>query len=141
MARLPIGSQLRRGTLGLILLPILAACGGPSVEDAEAQLCSDLNGLATALQGLGELNAESTVRELNQAQQNLADAYTAVRDSAKTVEAARLSNLETAYQNFDQTVNSISGRDTLGEAAVTIKSGAAEVVAAREQMHAALNCP
>ena len=124
----------------LALIPVLAACGAPSVEDAEASLCQDLNGLAGSLSNLAQLNAQSTVKELETAKQDVVKAYQAVQSSADTVEAARMDNLETAYNDFDNTVSSISGRDTLGEAAVTINTAAEGVATARQQLYSSLNC-
>jgi hypothetical protein len=122
------------------LIPVMAACGTPSVEDAEASLCQDLNGFAGALSNLAQLNAQSTVKELETAKQEVVKAYQTVQTSADQVEAARLDELETAYNDFDKTVSGISGRDTLGEAAVTVNSAAEEVAAARQQLYSSLNC-
>jgi hypothetical protein len=44
------------------------------------------------------------------------------------------------YNDFDKTVGSISGRDTLGEAAATVNNAAQEVAAARQQLYSNLNC-
>lgn len=127
--------------LALAFIPAVVACGGPSVEDAEASLCEDLNGLATAVQGLGQINAQSTVNELESARNDVATAYESVKSSAATVQEARMDELDTAYSNFDQTVNSISGRDTLGEAATTVVAESANVAAARQQLSSGLSCP
>lgn len=124
----------------LALIPVLAACGVPSVENAEASLCQDLNGLAGSLGNLAQLNAQSTVKELETAKQDVVKAYSAVQSSADTVEAARLGDLETAYNDFDKTVSSISERDTLGEAAATITTAAEEVAVARQELYVNLNC-
>jgi hypothetical protein len=127
--------------LALAFIPAVAACGGPSVEDAEAGLCDDLNEFAVALQNLGQMNAQSTVREFESARQDIVDAYQSVQASAETVETARLDELDAAYANLDSTVNAISGRDTLGEAAVEINAQAENVAAARQQLYANLTCP
>lgn len=122
------------------LIATLAACGGPSVEDTEAALCDDLNSLATALQGMSQITAQSTVDELEAAQQEVADAYESVQASADAVGEARLEELEAAYSNYESTVNSISGGDTLGEAASTITAEAGNVAAARQQLYSGLTC-
>jgi hypothetical protein len=127
--------------LALAVIPAVVACGGPSVEDAEASLCEDLNGLAGALQNLGQINAQSTVNELEAARNDVAKAYESVKASAATVEEARVNDLDTAYSDFESTVNSISGRDTLGEAAITVAAESANVSAARQQLSSGLSCP
>lgn len=126
--------------LALAAIPAMVACGGPSVEDTEAALCDNLNELATALQGLGQLSADSTVDDLESARADVASAYEAVQSSAADVQAARLDGLETAYANYESTVDSISGRDTLGEAAVTVANASEEVASARQQLYADLTC-
>jgi hypothetical protein len=127
--------------LALAFIPAVAACGGPSVEEAEASLCDDLNEFAVALQNLGQVNAQSTVREFESARQDVINAYQSVKASAETVETARLDELDAAYAEFDRTVNSISGRDTLGEAAVEVNAQAENVAAARQQLYSGLTCP
>jgi len=138
MMKNPVNAFLKLSALALI--PIIAACGGPSVEEAEANLCQDLDEFAGALSNLTQLNAQSTVQEFETAQQDVVTAYQAVQSSADQVETARLDELETAYNDFDQTVDSIPGRDTLGEAAVTIATSAEDVAAARQQLYSSLNC-
>lgn len=133
--------NLRIQFFALAFIPTLVACGSPSVEDAEASFCNDLDNLAVALQNLGQINAQSTVRELDTAKRDVAKAYDSVKASAATVQEARLDQLDTAYADFDRTVNSISGRDTLGEAAATITAEAGNVAAARQQLYADLSCP
>lgn len=133
--------SLRIKLLALAFIPALAACGGPSVEDAEASFCQDLDNLAVALQNLGQINAQSTVRELNSAKQDVANAYDSVKAAAATVQEARLDELDAAYAEYDRTVNSISGRDTVGEAAATITAEAENVAVARQQLYADLSCP
>jgi hypothetical protein len=131
----------QRKLLVLACVPAVVACGSPSVEDAEAGLCDDLNEFAAALQNLGQMNAQSTVREFESARQDVVNAYQSVKASAETVDTARLDELDAAYANFDNTVNSISGRDTLGEAAVEINAQAENVAAARQQLFSGLTCP
>lgn len=133
--------KIRQAILVGIVVPLVAACAGPSVSEAETQLCDDLGQLATALQGLGQINAQSTVNELEAARKNVADSYQAVRSSAEAVEQARLNELETAYGDFQKSVDNISGQETLGEAATTITTRAANVVTAREQLFGDLSCP
>lgn len=126
--------------LALAIIPAMVACGGPSAEEAEAELCEDLGELATALQGLNDISAQSTVNELEDAQAEIAEAYEEVQSAAADVEAARIDELESAYADYESTVNSISGRDTLGEAAITVVGASGEVAVARQQLYSDLIC-
>lgn len=128
----------------LLLVPFLVmACdqSTPTTADLEAQLCSNLDQFGTALTELGQINAQSSVNDLQTARANLAQAYQAVRDAASAVEASRTADLEAAYTNFDNTVNTISGSDTLGEAATQVQTALADIQTAREQLDAGLSCP
>lgn len=128
----------------LLLLPFLVlACdrSTPTTADLEAQLCSNLDQFGTSLTELGQINAQSSVNDLQTARTNVAQAYQAVRDASTAVEASRTADLEAAYTNFDNTVNSISGGDTLGAAATQVQTALAEIQTAREQLDAGLNCP
>jgi hypothetical protein len=127
--------------LALAAIPVMVACGGPSVEDPEAALCEDLNALATALQGLDQLTDQSTVDELEAAKADITSAYQAVQSSATAVGEARIGELETAYADYESTVDSISGDSTLGEAAATVGAASDNVAAARQQVFSALDCP
>jgi hypothetical protein len=126
----------------LVALPlVLAGCAQPNTEEAEADLCTNLADLETALVDLSQINTDSQVRELRTAKENVAKAYQNVQDSAATVEEARLNDLQTAYDEFDKTVNDISGRDTVGEAATSVAASMANIQTAREQLSTGLNCP
>jgi hypothetical protein len=128
-------------SLVLALPLLLLGCGQPTTQEAEADLCTNLADLGNALGELSQIDANSEVRELTQAKDNVAKAYQSVQDAAATVEAARLNDLQTAYDEFDKTVNDISGRETVGEAATQVASSMANVRTAREQLSAGLSCP
>ena len=125
-------------------LPILlaAACGGgtPTVADAEASLCSAIDDFGGALTAYGQLTADSTVDELQTAREDVASSYEAMQAAASTVQDARIADVETAYSDLQGTVDGISGRDTLGEAATQVSDGLSTVQAAREQLYSDLNC-
>lgn len=127
----------------LVFLPFLVmACDQPTTTaDLEAQLCANLDQFGTALTELTQINAQSSVSDLRTARDNVAQSYQAVRDTATEVEASRLADLESAYSAFDDTVNNISGRDTLGEAATQVQTAFVDIQTAREQLDAGLNCP
>ncbi|NEQ46496.1 MAG: hypothetical protein F6K00_24315 [Leptolyngbya sp. SIOISBB] len=126
----------------LWILPLLlAACGGqPSVEDAEASLCGAIDDFGGALAAYSQLDAQSTVDDLQTAREDVVSSYEAMQAAATVVEEARIADVETAYSDLDSTVNGISGRDTLGEAAVDVGTSLANVQAAREQLYSNLSC-
>ncbi|NJL48882.1 MAG: hypothetical protein HC929_17200 [Leptolyngbyaceae cyanobacterium SM2_5_2] len=120
---------------------LLLACDQPTTADLEAEFCNNLDQLSTALDELAAVNAQSQVRDLRSARDNAASAYRAVQDSAAAVQSSRMADMQAAYDNLDSTVNNISGRETVGEAARQVVTALAEVQATREQVDAEVNCP
>ncbi|RZM75645.1 hypothetical protein [Leptolyngbya iicbica] len=122
---------------------LLAACGGgtPSVADAEAALCGAIDDFGSSLAAYGQLTADSTVDELQTAREDVVSSYEAMKTAANTVQDARIVGVETAYADLQRTVDGISGRDTLGEAATQVSESLATVQTAREQLYSDLSCP
>jgi hypothetical protein len=121
---------------------VLGACSDddPSEEEATSSYCSDLAALGTALEAYADLGVDSTIDDVEQAQEDVADAYQAVQDSAADVADARLDDLETAFDDLASSVDDISGDDTVGEAITTIASQANAVEAARADLISSANC-
>ena len=65
----------------------LAACGSdtPSVDEAKADFCESVAGVAQAEEALTNLNAESTVDDAQSAVSDLEDAVSAAKDAAEEV--------------------------------------------------------
>ncbi|HIK44971.1 MAG TPA: hypothetical protein IGR64_08800 [Leptolyngbyaceae cyanobacterium M65_K2018_010] len=90
----------------LLMLPfLLVACVQPTTAELEAKLCGDLEAFGASLTELSQINAQSSVNQLRQARENVAQSFQAVKDSAKAVEASRLDDLTAAYDNFDKTAS------------------------------------
>jgi hypothetical protein len=128
----------------MVSAPIaLAACNDdddPSTEDATAAFCSDLADLVTALNAQADLTADSTIEELEDAQDAVTDAYDAVVDSAGDVEEARTDDLESAYDDLAASVDDVSGEDTVGEAITSIHTQVQAVADAQRDLLSAANC-
>jgi ABC-type transporter lipoprotein component MlaA len=77
-----------------------------------------------AVQELQNVNARTTVEELQSARDDVADAWDAVRDAAVDLREARIRSDENAWENSQEAINDISGDATLGEAAATIRGQA-----------------
>lgn len=128
--------------LGLALPLLLLGCDQrpQSAQEAEAELCANLVRLETSLIELSQINADSQVSELRTARENVANAYRDVQSSAEEVQEARTEELEAAYNEFDNTVDNISGRETIGEAANDVTASLANIQSARAQLDADVNC-
>jgi hypothetical protein len=120
---------------------VFGACDDDeSEEEATTGYCDDLAALGTALDAYADLSVDSTIDEVEEAQEDVADAYQAVQDSAADVADARLDDLESAYDDLASSVDDISGEDTVGEAITTIATQANAVEAARADLVSSANC-
>ena len=92
-----------------------------------------------AVQELQNVNARTTVEELQSARDDVADAWDAVRDAAVDLREARIRSAENAWENSQEAINDISGDATLGEAAATIR-GQAVILATEIDKITSLTC-
>ena len=125
----------------LALVGSLAACSNNDTqEEAESAVCTSLAEVKTAAAGVKALNAESTVNEVEAAQQALESAIAGLRENAEDLDEADLAALESAGDEIQQAAASVSGNDTLGEAATTIQSSTTELDAAVTEIQNGVQC-
>lgn len=137
--------KVRWRTLAVILIAawvVLAACGGDdkSAEEAQADLCTDLDGLQTALTGLAGLSVDSSVDDLESERDAINDALDDVRSSADDVEDAEIEALEDAYDSLESAVGDISDDMPISDALASVQDESAAVVAAWDQLFTATGC-
>lgn len=127
----------------LLAIPalILAGCGQPSVEKSEANYCKDLAALKQSLAALAAVTPSSKVGDVRKAREDVEKSISNLKKSAAQVKTARTDALEAANADLDKTIRSIPNRDTLAEAANTVKPKVAAVEAARAQLQTQVNCP
>ena len=118
----------------------LAGCGGQTPEEAAAEFCTDLQAFDTAVQQLQQITPENTVGEAKQARDEVADAWKQVTRSAENLAEVRVDSIEDAWKDLERTVNSISNRDTIADAAAEVNASAAQVHAAIADV-GSLSCP
>jgi hypothetical protein len=124
----------------LILACAAAGCTQPTQEQAQAQLCQNLDELGVALQNMAALNASSSVGDIRDARDQVQSAMDNVRNSANQVANVRLENLNTAYNNLDQTVQALPNDASVPEALQTIQPEVQDVRDARQNLSTELNC-
>jgi hypothetical protein len=132
--------------VSLVALPVmlLAACGGQaplSVADQQAQLCTDLARLNTSVATLTSMSPSSTVSDFRAARSEVKANFDQVKLTAQNVQAAKVADLETAYQDLDAAIQSIPETATLQQAQGSVSEQVTALDAARSQMNADLNCP
>ena len=92
-----------------------------------------------AVQELQNVNASTTVEELQSARDDIADALEDVISAGGNLREARLRAAENAWENSQEAINDISGDATLGEAAATIR-GQAVILATEIDKITSLTC-
>ncbi|MBA7468647.1 hypothetical protein ES707_03899 [subsurface metagenome] len=125
----------------LILACAGAGCVQPTQEQAEAQLCQNLEELGVALQNMQNLNASSSVGDIRDTRDQVQSAMENVRNSADQLADVRIDNLNAAYEDLDQTVQDIPDDATVVEAIQTVRPKVQAVRDARQNLTAELNCP
>ncbi|MBE9110014.1 hypothetical protein IQ273_11395 [Nodosilinea sp. LEGE 07298] len=132
--------------LSFVALPVmlLAACGSqtsPSVADQRAQLCTDLARLNTSVATLTSMSPSSTVSDFRAARGEVKANFDQVKLTAQNVQAAKVADLETAYQDLDGAIQSIPETATLQQAMDSVSEQVTVLEGARSQMNADLSCP
>ena len=119
---------------------MLASCAQPSVSDVQATYCQGLANLELAVVNFQSLSAESTVKDLKQAQEQVRSAFAAVKQAASTLEDAKVEQLEQSQQNLEKAVNDIPDDATLAEALESVSDKAESVSVARQELFSSANC-
>jgi hypothetical protein len=130
-----------RITISLLLLSIfvVTGCVSKSLEEAQVDFCQALVAYDEAVHDLQNVNANTTVEELQSARDAVADALEDVKDSAGDLREARLRTAEGAWENTQEAIKDISGDATLGEAAATIR-GQAVILATEIEKITSVSC-
>ena len=130
------------GLLIAIVAVVSFACDddGPSEAEAVAQLCADLSTLQAADAAFDDLGRDSTINEIQAANDAYNDALDDVVSSGKDVAAVRIQPIEAAYDDLDQAIRDISGDATIPEALVSISDELAAVDAAYDSAFSGVDC-
>jgi hypothetical protein len=108
---------------------------------AESELCTSLEDFDAAVSDAQGLDANSTVDEAEQAQEDVTSAWEQVQDAAGDVAAAALNALETAQQALQDALDNVSGSDTIGAAADEISSQTEQIDEALTGLKTQSGCP
>jgi len=119
---------------------VVSTSTASGVEGASEQLCNDLDDLQTAIDGVEELSSASTLEEAQTAIAAVQTAWDDAKSSAEAFEQAKATALATAVENLGDTIQNISGSDSLGDAQADVSAAADEVAAARTDLSAAADC-
>ncbi len=137
MKPLFLAGILTIGALGFV------ACSDddePSTGDAEAEVCSSLTELKTAVQAAGAITASSTVEEAEEARDDLTSAWDDVQSAAADLQDARIDDLEAAYNDLADTLGSIDDDATLAAAVAEIQGQVTAVDTAWDEFNTSADC-
>jgi hypothetical protein len=124
-----------RIVISLLLLLMLVVTGcSESLEEAQVDFCQALGAYGAAARELQNVNASTTVEELQSARDDVADARGDVMEAAGDLREARIRAAEDAWENAQGSINDISGDATLGEAAATVRGQAIILVTEIERI-------
>jgi outer membrane murein-binding lipoprotein Lpp len=117
---------------------VLTGCS-KSLEEAQVDFCQALGAYGTAVRELQNVDAGTTVEEMEAARDGVADAKEDVENAAGDLREARLRAAEDAWDNTQDAINDISGDATLGEAAATVR-GQAFILATEIDKISSVSC-
>jgi uncharacterized surface protein with fasciclin (FAS1) repeats len=147
--------------LTVVVLLVVSACSQEeiSVEEAQAQFCSDVEEYVTALDTYGGLfeDLEVTVGDVRSAADDLEPAREAVRESAtvfqeaveadpdsavsiELLEPESITNVQEAEENFDAATGSVNDRTTVADAGGQVSSAAYGLQVAWVRLFADAGC-
>ena len=142
--------KLILGIAAIAATLLLMACddddeadGGSDATNSvtEEQVCNDLEDLATAVQGLEELDANSTIADAQGALAAVETAWGNVKDSIASSAERESQALATTIETFGDTIANLpESADSLGEAEAQVQAAAGEVANAREEAATAADC-
>ena len=121
---------------GLALVMLVAFVGRePSFSQAEANYCADLVAYGQAVVNLRSIDQNSTLQELEDAQQAIQASWQDLNQSSQALRQARLDVVESSFNELEQTINNIPDDATLAQANAEIYqaalAGAAQVLEAQ----------
>ena len=111
------------------ILLLLALAGCVSIDRAKANYCQDLGSFGRALVNMRQIDANSTVEELQDTQQDVAEAWDDLSKSAGRLADAQYRELEQAQKDLQRTIDDIKDDASLAEAQVTVKLATLEAMA------------
>ena len=111
--------------ISILLFSIVVVTGcSKSLEEAQVDFCQALVAYGEAVRELQNVNASTTIDELDDARSNVTEAREDVLGAAGDLREARLRAAEDAWENTQVAISDISGDATLGQAAAAVRGQA-----------------
>ena len=115
-----------RITISILLLSmfVVTGCISKSLEEAQVDFCQALVAYGEEVRELQNVNASTSVEELEAARDDAVETQADVKDAAGDLREARMRAAEDAWDNTQEAIDDISGDATLGEAAAAVRGQA-----------------
>ena len=126
--------------LGLSMVMLLACQPQQTGAEAAANFCGDLRAFNRSVAAMSVTTGAATVGEFKQRIKAVDDSWDALKESAKAVPQARTNDLENAYSDLKQTVNTLPSDSSLAEAGQTVEPKVQAVGQARQQVGSSVRC-
>jgi|GEM_PF-6372380 len=118
---------------------VVAACSS-GLDSATKEYCDDLATLQTSIEKVQDLSVDSTVDDVADIRDGIADAYIAVAESAVNLDDALTEEIVTAQQDFDAAIEAIPGDASLGDAVDDLKAAETDYVTSLKNTMSKLSC-
>lgn len=133
----------------LLLLPLLAACGGGDNEDAtptmtkdqaRVQLCADLSVFKNDANAVANASSSNTIGTLRRLVTAVQTSFANVKTSAEVYDPALATKLETSQQNLQDAMNNVPDTATVDEAKADISTQTAALISDLTTAEQSLEC-
>ncbi|RNE48240.1 hypothetical protein C5L39_10310 [Corynebacterium alimapuense] len=119
----------------------LLGCSTATEEENEASACESYDALVLALSDASAaVDSSSTIGEISDARESVADAYADFNEALEEVGADRSAALEDAWDDLEGSFNSVDDEQTIPQAVETVTPAIENVQNAQEDMSEALSC-
>ena len=117
--------------LALLVLPMVTSCDlfAPSVDEAKADYCAKLGEFGKAVVNLRQIDENSTVQDLQDAQKAAQDSLADLVDASAKLQAAKIDGVQDAFGELQNTISDIPDDATLAEAPGLVKQAALDTLA------------
>ena len=120
---------------------IIAACDDePTQQEANEQFCDDTAEFIASLRVIRDLDADSTIDDVEEARERAREAFENMVESSAGVTEARLDDLEDAYDELRRAVDDIDDESTVGDALESVDDELEEVAVATALIYNDVNC-
>jgi outer membrane murein-binding lipoprotein Lpp len=114
-------------SLTILLLLILSGC--VTIDQARTNYCESLGNFAKAVVDMRQIDANSTIEEVEDARNAAARAWDDLTKSVGNLRNAQFDALEDAYKDFEDTVDDLPRDATLAEVKATVHQAALNLMA------------